>query len=103
MFFDYSLPDGRAARDARIRRPGAATLLRPPNTRFGLPARNVPAASLGEVFRAVGRGGDYGVVPGEEASEGLVTHALDYFIDSDLLIVGEIVIEAAHALLTHTG
>jgi chorismate mutase/prephenate dehydratase len=51
----------------------------------------------------VGRGADYGVVPVEEAAEGLVTHALDHFIDSDLLIVGEIVIEAAHALLTHTG
>src|SRR4051812_2547673 len=76
-------------------------------TRFGLSARYVPAASLGEVFRAVGRGAaEYGVVPVEEASEGLVTHALDYFLDSDplgILIVGEIVIEAAHALLTHSG
>ena len=63
----------------------------------------VPAASLGDVFREVGRGADYGVVPVEEASEGLVTHALDHFIDSDLLIVGEIVIEATHALLTHSG
>ncbi len=75
-------------------------------TRFGLSARYAPAASLGEVFRAVGRGADYGVVPVEEATEGLVTHALDHFIDSDLLdilIVGEIVIEAAHALLTHAG
>jgi chorismate mutase / prephenate dehydratase len=72
-------------------------------TRFGLSARFVAAASLGEVFREIGRGADYGVVPVEEASEGLVTHALDYFIDSDLLIVGEIVIEVAHALLTHTG
>ena len=72
-------------------------------TRFGLSARYVPAASLGEVFREVGRGADYGVVPVEEASEGLVTHALDHFLDSDLLIVGEIVIEAAHALLTHSG
>jgi len=75
-------------------------------TRFGLSARYVPAASLGDVFRAVGRGADYGVVPVEEASEGLVTHALDYFLDSDLpdvLIVGEIVIAAAHALLTHSG
>jgi chorismate mutase/prephenate dehydratase len=72
-------------------------------TRFGLSARYAPAASLGEVFREVGRGADYGVVPVEEAAEGLVTHALDHFLDSDLLIVGEIVIEAAHALLTHTG
>src|SRR4029079_1526926 len=72
-------------------------------TRFGLSARYVPAASLGEVFREVGRGADYGVVPVEEAAEGLVTHSLDYFLDSDLLIVGEIVIEAAHALLTHSG
>ena len=72
-------------------------------TRFGLSARFVAAASLGEVFREIGRGADYGVVPVEEASEGLVTHALDYFIDSDLLIVGEIVIEVAHALLTHHG
>jgi chorismate mutase/prephenate dehydratase len=72
-------------------------------TRFGLSARYLPAATLGEVFREVGRGADYGVVPVEEASEGLVTHALDYFIDSDLLIVGEIIIEIAHALLTHSG
>jgi chorismate mutase/prephenate dehydratase len=72
-------------------------------TRFGLSARYVPSASLGEVFREVGRGAEYGVVPVEEAAEGLVTHALDYFLDSDLLIVGEIVIEAAHALLTHSG
>ncbi len=72
-------------------------------TRFGLSARFVAAATLGEVFREIGRGADYGVVPVEEASEGLVTHALDYFIDSDLLIVGEIVIEIAHALLTRSG
>lgn len=72
-------------------------------TRFGLSARYVPAASLGEVFREVGRGADYGVVPVEEAAEGVVTHALDYFLDSDLLIVGEIAIEAAYALLTHSG
>jgi chorismate mutase / prephenate dehydratase len=75
-------------------------------TRFGLSARYLPAATLGEVFRAVGRGADYGVVPVEEASEGLVTHALDYFLDADLpevLIVGEIMIEAAHALLTRSG
>src|SRR5678809_220093 len=55
-------------------------------TRFGLSALYRPAASLGEVFREVGRGVDYGVVPVEEASEGLVTHALDHFIDSDLLV-----------------
>src|SRR5947209_14482284 len=72
-------------------------------TRFGLSARFVAAATLGEVFREIGRGADYGVVPVEEASEGLVTHALDYFSGSDLLIVGEIVIEVAHALLTHNG
>jgi chorismate mutase / prephenate dehydratase len=72
-------------------------------TRFGLSARYLPAATLGEVFREVGRGAEYGVVPVEEAAEGLVTHALDYFLDSDLLIVGEIVIQAAHALLTRTG
>jgi chorismate mutase/prephenate dehydratase len=71
--------------------------------RFGMSALFVPAASLGDVFRAVERGADYGVVPVEEASEGLVTHALDHFIDSDLVIVGEIVIEATHALLTHSG
>jgi chorismate mutase / prephenate dehydratase len=75
-------------------------------TRFGLSAQYVPAASLGEVFRAVGRGADYGVVPVEEATEGLVTHALDHFLDADLLdafIVSEIVVPVAHALLTHSG
>src|SRR3954470_447293 len=35
-------------------------------TRFGLSARFVAAAGLGEVFREIGRGADYGVVPVEE-------------------------------------
>lgn len=72
-------------------------------TRFGLSARYVATASLRDVFREVGRGADYGVVPVEEATEGLVTHALDYFLESPILIVGEIIIEAAHALLTQSG
>src|SRR4029079_19346273 len=39
-------------------------------TRFGLSALYRPAASLGEGFRAVGRGADYGVVPRQARAGG---------------------------------
>ena len=35
---------------------------------------------------------DFGVVPVENSTEGVVSHTLDMFVDSSLLICGEVVV-----------
>jgi chorismate mutase/prephenate dehydratase len=69
--------------------------------RFGLSARFLALASIGEVFTEVEKGNaEFGVVPVENSTEGVVSHTLDRFVDSSLKICGEIVVEAALHLLT---
>ena len=71
---------------------------------FGESADYVPQINVSEVFEAVERGlADFGVVPIENSSEGVVSHTLDMFVDHNLLISGEIQIEVAHDLLSVTG
>jgi chorismate mutase/prephenate dehydratase len=69
--------------------------------RFGLSAQLLAMRSIAEVFAEVEKGNaDFGVVPVENSTEGVVTHTLDLFVDSGLLICGEVVVEAALHLLT---
>jgi chorismate mutase/prephenate dehydratase len=69
--------------------------------RFGLSARFLALRSIGEVFAEVEKGNaDFGVVPVENSTEGVVSHTLDMFVDSPLLICGEVVVEAALHLLS---
>ncbi|MGE5190558.1 MAG: prephenate dehydratase [Gemmatimonadota bacterium] len=71
---------------------------------FGESADYIPQINVSEVFEAVERGlADFGVVPIENSSEGVVSHTLDMFVDHNLLISGEIQIEVAHDLLSVTG
>ena len=71
---------------------------------FGSSATYVPANSIKEVFNEVERGrADYGVVPIENSTEGVVNHTLDMFIDSPLKISAEILQEVSHHLLSKTG
>jgi chorismate mutase/prephenate dehydratase len=52
------------------------------------------------VFEEVERGNaDYGVVPVENTTEGMVTHTLDTFLDSDLKVCAEIALEVNMCLL----
>ena len=72
--------------------------------RFGLLAEYVPLQGIGEVFNEVEKGkADYGVVPVENSTEGVVSHTLDMFVDSDLKICGEILMEVSHHLLSKHG
>jgi chorismate mutase/prephenate dehydratase len=72
--------------------------------RFGLLAEYVPLRGIGEVFAEVEKGkADYGVVPVENSTEGVVSHTLDMFVDSDLKICGEILMEVTHHLLSKLG
>jgi chorismate mutase/prephenate dehydratase len=72
--------------------------------RFGLSAHFVPVRTIAEVFAEVEKGNvGYGVVPIENSSEGVVSHTLDMFVDSELKICGEILLEVSHSLLSRSG
>lgn len=71
---------------------------------FGLSARAIPMGTIAGVFEEVSRGGaDFGVVPVENSTEGVVNHTLDTFLVSNLKISAEIVISVEQCLLLRTG
>ena len=71
---------------------------------FGLSAELVPLKSIPAVFEEVEKGKAlYGVVPVENSTEGVVSHTLDMFMESDLKITAEILLEVHHDLLSRTG
>ncbi|MCH4563645.1 MULTISPECIES: prephenate dehydratase [Halomonas] len=67
---------------------------------FGESALSMPMAAIDEVFREVEAGAvNYGVVPVENSTEGVVNHTLDSFMDSSMRICGEVVLRIHHHLL----
>ena len=70
--------------------------------RFGSQLEYIACDSIGDVFLEVERGSaDYGVVPIENSIEGAVTHTLDMFMDSDLKICAQIILDISHNLLAN--
>ncbi|MGC8744400.1 MAG: prephenate dehydratase [Verrucomicrobiia bacterium] len=68
--------------------------------KFGSSLKYVSRKTIADVFNDVSRGrADYGVVPVENSTEGVVTHTLDMFIDSELKIVAQIVLPIQHCLV----
>lgn len=68
---------------------------------FGQAVKFRSLNSIGEVFRQVEAGAsDFGVVPVENSTEGMVTHTLDRFTDSTLKINGEVELKIHHHLLS---
>ncbi|MGA1791463.1 MAG: prephenate dehydratase [bacterium] len=71
--------------------------------RFGSSTRLIPAKSIEGVFSEVERGkANYGVVPVENSSEGVVSYTLDMFVASDLKICAEVMMEIHHNLLSRS-
>jgi chorismate mutase/prephenate dehydratase len=67
---------------------------------FGSSIVGVPCASIDEVFRATAAGAaDFGVVPVENSTEGVVARSLDLFLATPLVIVGETSLFVRHNLL----
>nr|VFK54710.1 MAG: chorismate mutase / prephenate dehydratase [Candidatus Kentron sp. TUN]VFK58912.1 MAG: chorismate mutase / prephenate dehydratase [Candidatus Kentron sp. TUN]VFK59444.1 MAG: chorismate mutase / prephenate dehydratase [Candidatus Kentron sp. TUN] len=67
---------------------------------FGQFVKTVPFDAIDTVFREVESGNcNYGVVPVENSSEGVVNHTLDIFVRSPLLICGEVMLRIHHHLL----
>src|ERR1700678_3844711 len=67
--------------------------------RFGSSLKYVAQKTIGDVFTEVGKHrADYGVVPVENSTEGVVTHTLDMFVDSNLQIVAQIILPIQYCL-----
>ena len=67
---------------------------------FGSSIVKVPCANFDEVFHATSAGAaDFGVVPVENSSEGVVTRSLDLFLTTPLFIIGETSLYVRHNLL----
>ena len=69
--------------------------------RFGSSLRYAAQKTIADVFLEVAKNrADYGVVPVENSTEGVVTHTLDMFVDSDLKIVSQIILPIQHCLVS---
>jgi len=72
--------------------------------RFALSAQLTPVSSIEQVFRTVeDETAQYGVVPVENSTEGIVSHTLDMFTDFDVKICGEIYLEITLNILSHAS
>ena len=66
---------------------------------FGHSVSTAPMSSIPDVFAAVESGqSNYGLVPVENSTEGVISHTLDMFIDSSLRVCGEVEIPINHYL-----
>jgi chorismate mutase / prephenate dehydratase len=68
---------------------------------FGHSIKSEAMSTIDEVFREVEAGScNYGVVPIENSTEGVITHTLDMFLQSPLRICGEVTLRIHHHLLS---
>ena len=71
--------------------------------RFGSSLHYAAQKTIADVFTEVSKNrADYGVVPVENSTEGVVTHTLDMFVDSDLKVVSQIVLPVQQCLLSNS-
>lgn len=72
--------------------------------RFGSSAEFIAKKDISDVFEDVEKDrADFGVVPIENSSEGVVNHTLDMLITSHLMIGAEVMLPVTMALLNKTG
>jgi chorismate mutase / prephenate dehydratase len=71
--------------------------------KFGASLNYAAQKTIADVFTEVAKKtADYGVVPVENSTEGVVTHTLDMFVDSDLKIVSQIVLQIQQCLMSNS-
>jgi chorismate mutase/prephenate dehydratase len=67
--------------------------------KFGSSLRYSAQKTIPDIFTEVSKNrADYGVVPVENSTEGVVTHTLDMFVDSPLKIVAQIILPIQYCL-----
>ncbi|MDP3606583.1 MAG: chorismate mutase, partial [Polaromonas sp.] len=70
---------------------------------FGSSIERVPCNSIDEVFRATAAGSaEFGVVPVENSTEGVISRSLDLFLSTPLHVIGETSLLVRHNLLRLT-
>lgn len=70
--------------------------------RYGGKVNFLPMGDISSIFYAVEKGeADFGVVPIENSTEGMVTHTLDRFVESPLSICSEVELKIKHCLLSN--
>ncbi len=68
--------------------------------KFGASVDYLPESGINDVFNAVARDrADYGVVPIENSSQGVINHTLDVFVDSPLKICAQILLKIDNNLM----
>jgi chorismate mutase / prephenate dehydratase len=71
---------------------------------FGRAIEGMPCTSIDDVFRAVEAGtAEFGVVPIENSTEGVVNRTLDLLLQTTLVISGELGLPVHHSLMTKSG
>ena len=71
---------------------------------FGSSMERVPCSSIDEVFRATASGSaEFGVVPVENSTEGVVSRSLDLFLHTPLHVIGETSLLVRHNLLRQSA
>ena len=71
---------------------------------FGSSAQFVPTESIKGVFDAVdSHKAEFGVVPIENSTEGVVSYTLDLFVDYDLKVAAEVMLDIAQNLISKSG
>jgi chorismate mutase/prephenate dehydratase len=71
---------------------------------FGSSAAFLPVESIRGIFDAVESGkAVFGVVPIENSNEGVISSTLDLFMDSELKVSAEVMLEVSHNLLSKSG
>jgi chorismate mutase/prephenate dehydratase len=69
--------------------------------KFGSSTDYLPVRTISDVFTVVQKGqADYGVVPIENSTDGIVGHTLDMFMDSDLKISSELLLGISQNLMS---
>ncbi|MDH5485571.1 MAG: prephenate dehydratase [Gammaproteobacteria bacterium] len=69
---------------------------------FGGSIEQLPVTNIEDVFRVVETGqAQFGVVPIENSTEGVITHTLDLLINSSLQICGEVDLRIQHNLISN--
>ena len=67
--------------------------------KFGASLNYAPQKTIADIFTEVSKNrADYGVVPVENSTEGVVTHTLDMFVESNLQIVAQIILPIQYCL-----
>lgn len=69
---------------------------------FGDAVIGTPMVTVDDVFREVASENcNYGVVPVENSTEGVISHTLDNFLESSLRVCGEVELRVHHHLMIH--